>query len=286
MCDSKQIEPLFLIDEETVERLSRNRAQVNNDLARDCGQDCRVAASDLCDLYYKQGGRCAMCGDGLTNDTIALDHIAEIHRRVTRQMAMAGRDSVHGQIADIENLQWCCKSCNKLKEFCRRNGKQMHAYLSAVVLQAKAGFPIRSKALPCGRMSTRRKRRLEVLANLFALHGNRVTVAAACDSLRDTDFDCCEQVVHRDLLAVGWKGVSERVAAKANAVSVFVESCPRSMASKADWYRAFRRSTSHLPECKMSIIRFFQIAEEFDIHLAVDRPGRAVVTGPPGGPAA
>ena len=148
--NAEMLPPLFLISDADVDRMCSGRARYNNGIANQCGQPERVTASELRDLYYNAGGRCAYCTDAMEYHKIELDHIVEARRRAVLSARISGEKVDFGAIADISNLQWVCKKCNSLKELCRRNGINLTEYVARVADQAANGFPIRANAKHLG----------------------------------------------------------------------------------------------------------------------------------------
>lgn len=200
--NSTQLEPLFLISDADVDRICMGRSKYNNGMAKECGQSGTVTASELRDLYYNAGGRCAMCTDGLEIHTIQLDHIVEARRRAARAAMMSGENVEFGLIADISNLQWVCKKCNALKELCRRNDVDLSEYVSRVADQAAGGFPIRANAKHLGARGHAQYRR-EVILKMIS-EDSLVSSRAVHAALTGTPGEACYHTVLDDMKALGW----------------------------------------------------------------------------------
>jgi hypothetical protein len=200
---SAQLEPLFLISDADVDRICKNRAGVNNDMARQCGQSKRVTASELRDLYYNACGRCAICADPLEAYSIQLDHIVEVRRRASLAARVSGESIEFGAIADVSNLQWVCRKCNALKELCRRNGSDLVTYVARVADQAASGFPIRANAKHLGARGHAQYRR-EFILTIIA-KDDLISSRAVYEALNGTPGEASYATVLGDMKALGWR---------------------------------------------------------------------------------
>lgn len=259
----------FKIDEIDLGKICKSRASLNNGVARDCGQQERLAPSDLAELYYKTGGLCSICTTHLTKENIQLDHIREVNRRSARVAFVAGGEQVFSPVASINNVQWVCKTCNSFKEFCRRSQVDMATYLRSVLDQCEAGFPIRSGVVITGRMEAKKQERKKFLRELFKTKGNLLTINEAMDLLQLTEFVCCEALLAKELRSIGWRGAKSRVAAKISAINDVVSKFSGPMKTKTDWFRLVKEKTRNSDECRMSFVRFCQIVEENGIDLPI-----------------
>ncbi|NBW23516.1 MAG: hypothetical protein EBR82_87800, partial [Caulobacteraceae bacterium] len=141
----------YQIEEDAVTKICQRLARRLNAEAKQAGQQQRISASDLEDLYYKQCGRCAICGvlvedhGGLHRPkAIQLDHIQNVNRRSTLAARAEGRESVGAAMADISNVQWTCRLCNTVKQMLVSSNRPWGEYIAECHRQSSAGFPLRT----------------------------------------------------------------------------------------------------------------------------------------------
>lgn len=208
-------EPAFIIDEERLAKVCESVARNNNELARSVGQPERLTASELMDLYYAQGGRCALTGCPLEYHEslkhyrrIQLDHIVERKARRVVANAIAGNSPTeYGKIACISNVQWVCRFANWIKEYIRSAGLDYADTVRAMAQHADEGFLLRSGAAHLGAKGKREFREKVVREMLGA---NRyVTAVEVLNALRGTPGESCYQRVIMTMKQCGWDSSHE-----------------------------------------------------------------------------
>ena len=259
----------FGINEQDIERICGTRARQNNNNARLCGESDSLKASDLLDLYYKQAGKCCTCACVLTVQSIQLDHIVEVNGRAKLAAFIAGRPHAFGPTAAIENVQWICRTCNCVKETCRRNGIDLTQYMKAVAAQASEGFPIRKSVVVTGSFKSKSQLRVAVLKQLFEKRRQSLTVREACDAIHGTDYDCCPTLVTRELRRIGWRGASWRSSQKIAVVLEVLASTDGPMKTKTDWWRLANDAMVERINMSICFVRFCQIVDDHGIRLSV-----------------
>ena len=196
----------------------QSRASDCNRQAAARGEDSRVAASELFDLFVRQQGKCAITG--LTMEykkgQIAgplvpqLDHILEVRRshggralflmRKSEEPSDAGEK---GKAADIENLQWVCKFANGVKERFRQAGLPLEQTCLRIAENAKAGFPIRSKCHNLGLRGAQKFRKDFIQKQLSDFPG--ISAMQIHENLVGTDGEACYSVILKTMTELGWK---------------------------------------------------------------------------------
>jgi hypothetical protein len=200
--------PAYLIDDVTVMQICTTRASNCNSDARNAGQQQRLTATELYDLYYAQGGRCALSGIPLEHfgriergTSIQLDHIVEQKKRAAINAVSSGQVVESGAIADIDNVQWVCKSANQLKELCRKNEMPMATLARAIAEQSANDFSIRSQCHHLGAKGRREFRErflLEQSKKTPSISAKRLT-----EMLEGTPGHACYQAVIRHMRELG-----------------------------------------------------------------------------------
>jgi|LakMenEpi03Aug12_release.lakeMendotaPanAssembly.Ray.scaffolds.fasta_scaffold62897_8 hypothetical protein len=258
-----------LISEHEIEKICTSRASQNNSNARTCEEPERLRASDLLDLYYKQQGRCCCCAVALTTKSIQLDHIVEANHRAKLAAVIARQPHSFGPSAAISNVQWICKTCNSVKETCRRHRIELTNYVNAVAVQASNGFPIRKAISVTGAFKTKSELRADALKKLFDRRRQSLTVREACEAIHGTEYDCCSQLVAKELRRIGWRGASWRASQKVSLVFDVVSSTASAMRTKKDWWRLVNEKMVETIESSICFVRFCQIVDDNGIQLAV-----------------
>lgn len=269
LCGTNGDAVILGISEDDIERICRSRASDNNSKARTCGEPDLLQASDLLDLYNKQRGTCCHCAVVLTNSTIQLDHIIEVNYRAKLAAIIARQPHSFGPNAAISNVQWICRTCNSVKETCRRNGVELSQYVNAVAAQANNGFPIRKSVSVTGSFKTKAQLRTAALKKLFEQRKNLLTTREACESIHGTDYDACESIVAKELRRIGWKGASHRSSQKISLVLDVVASSCCSMRTKTDWWRLVNEAMVERLNSSICFVRFCQIVDDHGIQLRV-----------------
>lgn len=208
-------QPAFVIDEERLAKLCDSVARNNNELARSVGQPERLTGSELMDLYYAQGGRCALTGCPLEYHEslkhyrrIQLDHIVERKARCVVANAIAGDGPTeYGKIACISNVQWVCRFANWMKEYIRCAGLDYAETVRAMAQHADDGFLLRSNAAYLGAKGKREFREKAVREMLAA--NKYVTAVEVLNSLRGTPGESCYQRVIMTMKQCGWDSSHE-----------------------------------------------------------------------------
>lgn len=216
--DAKASLPDVAFDEKAFLAFCGSRASDCNQQARARGEECRVSASELFDLYVRQHGRCAITGlriayeKGKTSGPLVpqLDHIVEVRRsfrgRASFLLSDGNEDHAsgsEGKAADIENLQWVCKFANSLKERFRQAGLPMQEICQAIVEQFAAGFPIRSACHDLGLRGAQRFRRQFIEQELRNSPG--ISAMQMHERLIGSVGEACYQVVLKTMQELGWQ---------------------------------------------------------------------------------
>lgn len=273
--NTTELEPLFLISDDDIARFAQRRARQNNQLARERGQIARLKASDLHDLYYKMLGRCGQCSEALTVDSIQLDHIAEARYRASLAATVAGEQFDSGEIADINNVQWVCKTCNAFKELCRRNSVDLAAYVSRIAAQSAMQFPIRSRADVCGSIATKRGRRIQRMQNEFEKSGHAISSYDVVAWFAGTELEAGHQTILRELKSIGWCGMRHMAEVRRAVVQEMAEEAIASnaeMTSYKDWCQKFNELiTKRHGWPSISAVRFRQLCEEAEVTFFTSR---------------
>lgn len=202
------LEPLFLVGDADLTRISLSRSRHNNSLAKECGQEEKVCPSELIDLYYSQKGRCSWCTCGLTISNIQLDHIIESQYRSTRAAALRGDVRQGGKIASIENMQWLCRACNSFKELCKRNGLDMPEYAERMLEQSRLEFPLRKY---CDHMGSKGGRSFRAsLINECLRDRRSISASEMCKMLAGTPGEASYATVLQHMKELGWEQHKKR----------------------------------------------------------------------------
>lgn len=268
-CDASGDDVILGISDNDIERICRSRASENNSKARTCGEPDLLQASDLLDLYNKQLGRCCCCSVVLTSRTIQLDHIVEVNYRAKLAAIIARTPHSFGPNGAIGNVQWICRTCNAVKETCRRNGVDLSQYVNAVAVQANSGFPIRKSVAVTGSFKTKAQLRTAALKKLFEQRKNLLTAREACEAIHGTDYDACPSLVAKELRRIGWRGASERSSQKISLVLDVIATSDRAMRTKTDWWRLVNEAMVERLSSSICFVRFCQIVDDHGIQLRV-----------------
>lgn len=208
------MEPLFLLSEEVLGGICRKRACTNNAQAATLRQESRVTSQQLADLYYAQGGRCAISGVPLQhfplNAThplqITLDHIEKVNRRSSLNAMINGTFDGCAPLADISNLQWVCREMNVLKEKFHEANVDIRQFAMSFGQQAENGFPIRSSDCGVRPKQDRKSRRIARLKELFETHGHALSAREVAAVFAGTDMEVHHVTIASELKALGWQG--------------------------------------------------------------------------------
>jgi hypothetical protein len=218
MADTKEhgmtIEPAFLLSEEVLGSICRKRAGQNNAQAATLRQEQRVTSQQLADLYYAQGGRCAISGVPLQhfplNAThpfqITLDHIEKVNRRSSLNAMIDGEFNGCAPLADISNLQWVCREMNVMKEKFHQAGIDIRSFAASFGQQAERGFPIRTSDCGYRPQYDRKEKRLSQLRQLFATHGNALSCREVAGIFCGTELEVHHATIAAELKSLGWRG--------------------------------------------------------------------------------
>lgn len=205
--------PKYGISEENVTRICQNRARHMNSEAMQAGQSNRIQATDLEDLYYKQGGRCATCGVIVEDHgahkhpkAIRADHIQNVNRRSTFKARACGNEGTGAPIADISNVQWVCHLCNTLKQIVVGAGVDWCDHIANCHGQSSAGFPLRNNADVCGSQSSRRSRRMAWMQEQFAIRGHALSSGEVIKHFAETELEAHLATYLKELKQIGWCG--------------------------------------------------------------------------------
>lgn len=201
---AKETRMHFAISDEAITRIANNRARQCNGLATEFGQQERLKASELIDLYFQQHGLCPHCKTVLEESNIQLDHIVECNYRAHRRALVCGQDFVAGKVACIHNAQWLCRFCNRFKENCRANGINMIEYVGQVFAQAQNGFPLRKACKHLGTSGARDVRIKEIKEALAA--NPRMSAREMCERLEGTIAESSYACVIQHMKECGWSG--------------------------------------------------------------------------------
>lgn len=246
MAETKELcmpmEPAFQLSEADLVKTCRSRASTNNEWAMRLKQEPRITAAELEELYYAQGGRCAISGwplllvpgNSAHPFSIQLDHIIDVLRRSSWTSIADGGESVGGMAADIKNVQWVCKAAHALKTHCASSGLNLRDMCISLGEQAAAGFPIRSSECADTPKRSRLTRRHEVLEKLYAEHGDYLWIMDVMYALNGTDMEVGEHVVRQELKALGWVG---RSALTKRRVEIVRSVCSKQFPSMTDAWR-------------------------------------------------
>lgn len=196
----------------------QSRAADCNNQARARGEECRVAASELFDLFLRQQGKCAITGftmeyeKGQTSGPLVpqLDHIIEVRRLFSgRASFLMGKNEQsndageEGKAADIENLQWVCKFANGLKERFRQAGFPLEETCLRIAENAKAGFPIRSECHNLGLRGAQKFRKDFIRKELSESPG--ISAMQIHEKLVGTVGEACYEVILKTMRELGWQ---------------------------------------------------------------------------------
>jgi hypothetical protein len=203
----------YQIAEDAVTKICQRLARRLNAEAKQAGQEQRITASDLEDLYYKQRGRCAICGvpvedhGGLFRPkAIQLDHIENVNRRSTFAARADGRESAGAPMADISNVQWVCRLCNNVKQMLVASNRQWDEYISECHRQSLAGFPLRTNADVCGSRASKRGKRLAWMREQFDKHGHSLSSHNVARHFAGTELEVNYATHIKELKEMGWCG--------------------------------------------------------------------------------
>jgi len=208
------MEPAFLLSDEVLWGICTRRAGANNSQAATLRQKSRVTSQQLVELYYAQGGRCALSGVPLQhfplNAThpfqITLDHIEIGNRRSTLNAMINGTFDGCAPLADISNLQWVCREMNVMKEKFHDANVDMRQFAMSFGQQAENGFPIRSSDCGVRPQQDRKTRRITKLKQLFETHGHALSAREVATVFAGTDMEVHHVTVASELKALGWQG--------------------------------------------------------------------------------
>lgn len=208
------MEPVFLLSEEVLGGICRKRAGTNNSQAATLRQDSRVTSQQLANLYYAQGGRCAISGVPLQhfplNAThpfqITLDHITKVNRRSSLNAMINGTFDGCAPLADISNLQWVCREMNVLKEKFHEANVDIRQFAMSFGQQAENGFPIRSSDCGVRPQQDRKTRRIAKLKELFETHGHALSAREVAAVFAGTDMEVHHVTIASELKTIGWQG--------------------------------------------------------------------------------
>ena len=208
------LEPAFLLSDEVLGGICRKRASTNNSLAATLRQEARVTSQELADLYYSQGGRCAISGVPLQhfplNPThplqITLDHINKVNRRSSLNAMINGTFDGCAPLADKSNLQWVCREMNIMKEKFHEANVDMQQFAVSFGQQAEKGFPIRSHDCGVRPQQDRKTRRIAKLKELFETHGHGLSAREVAIVFAGTDMEVHHATISSELKGLGWQG--------------------------------------------------------------------------------
>jgi hypothetical protein len=261
----------YRIGEDAIARICQNRSRHMNSEARLAGQPQRITATDLEDLYYKQGGMCAICGTPVEDHgphkhpkAIRADHIRNVNRRSTFESRACGSISTGALIADIGNVQWVCHLCNTLKQIVVASGVQWAEYVAGCNAQASMGFPLRSDAVVCGSRMSRRHSRMDWMRQQFESHGHALSSRDVAKHFAHTDLEANYATYLKELKEIGWCG--QRHASELRK-QVAEQLCRASTTADEktlkEWCEAFNVAV-HDQHClpAVSVVRFRQIIDE------------------------
>jgi hypothetical protein len=166
--------------------------------------------------------------------SIQLDHIEEVLRRSSWTSVSEGGRSSGGLVADIKNMQWVCKAAHTLKTHCASSALDLREMCVSLGKQAAEGFPIRTSVCCETPKRSRVCRRHEVLAKLFADHGDYLWIMDVIDELAGTDMEVGEHVIRKELKDLGWVGRSALTKRKSEIIR---NTCTRQFQSMTDAWR-------------------------------------------------
>lgn len=273
----------FRISEDRVRQIARNRATHLNAEARQAGQQQRVTATDLEDLYYKQGGRCAITGflledHGANKHPLAIraDHIQNVNRRSTFFRIANGEHVCTAALADINNIQWVCHMANTFKQLVVGYGMNWADVIAGCHSQAINGFPIRANALVCGSVSTKRGKRIELMQAEFERLGHALNSHDIHSHFVGTELEAHYSTILKELKSIGWCGarhasemrrqVVQQMAADAIATG-------KQLNRMIDWCAELNRIIKErFGWPSISVVRFRQICEELGVTFRVSSP--------------
>lgn len=208
------MEPAFLLSDQVLWGICTRRACANNSQAATLRQESRVTSQKLADLYYSQGGRCAISGVPLQhfplNAThplqITLDHIEKVNRRSSLNAMINGTSGGCAPLADISNLQWVCREMNLMKEKFHNANVDMLQFGMSFGQQAENGFPIRSSDCGVRPQQNRKTRRITKLKQLFDTHGHALSAREVATVFAGTDMEVNYHTIALELKGLGWQG--------------------------------------------------------------------------------
>jgi len=208
------MEPVFLLSDEVLWGICTRRAGANNSQAATLRQESRVTSQQLADLYYAQGGRCAISGVPLQhfplNATqplqITLDHIEKVNRRSSLNAMINGTFDGCAPLADISNLQWVCREMNVMKEKFHEANVDIRQFAMSFGQQAEKDFPIRSSDCGVRPQKDRKTRRIAKLKEIFETHGHALSAREAAIVFYGTDMEVHHATVASELKGLGWQG--------------------------------------------------------------------------------
>ncbi len=263
----------YKIAEDAVAKICMNRARFMNSEAQQAGQSQRITATDLEDLYYKQGGRCAICGVPVEDHggqkhprAIQADHIQNVNRRSTFAARAAGGNVDGALIADISNVQWVCRLCNTLKQIVVSSGVDWSEHISGCHKQSAAGFPLRNNVAVCGSRASRRGRRMAWMQEQFAMRGHALSSGDVSAHFRGTELEAHLATYLKELKSIGWCGMRHMAEVRRAVVQEMAErafSSGEELATFKEWCGQFNKViTERYGWPSVSTTRFQQLCEE------------------------
>jgi len=190
-------------------------------MAAEIGQDERLKASCLIDMYYKCGGVCAICTEVLTEENIQLDHIIETRYRAVRKARLSGLMLEAGKVACIDNVQWLCALCNEMKERFRARKIDLVKWVNGVKAQSDLGFPIRRNCTHLGTTGARAIR--NDLINEKLKTNPHITAKQMCELLIGTHGESSYSCVMQHMKERGWQPERRGYVAKQRRLSIVKE---------------------------------------------------------------
>lgn len=272
----------FGISEENVTRICHNRARHMNSEARLAGQSNRIQATDLEDLYYKQGGLCATCGVMVEDHgahkhprAIRADHIKNVNRRSTFEARACGNEGTGAPIADILNVQWVCHLCNTVKQIVVGAGADWCEHIANCYGQSSAGFPLRNNADVCGSQNSRRSRRMAWMQEQFAARGHAFSSGDVTAHFAGTELEAHLATYLKELKQIGWCGIRHmgevRRAVAQEMAEQAISSCEEMLSFK-HWCEKFnQRISDRYGWPGITPNRFRQLCEEANVTFFTTR---------------